>query len=170
MIANIFTALLKEVRSALRAPFWRRLVFLLGARARALVPGIEVHLNAAAPPAIAGPAVRMARLPDFTLDVVTIDEGETEVAPSTAGVWVRAWVLVDWAALLPTAMPRALNAHHWLALAGLPDEARTAYLLHRIGGLDIDQVAWLQACDVLMVERRLAQCLSAIAHHLERPM
>lgn len=55
MIANIFTALLTEVRSPLRAPFWRRLVVLLGARARALATGIEVHLDAAAPPAIAGP-------------------------------------------------------------------------------------------------------------------
>lgn len=166
MTMNASIALLTEVRSILHAPVWHRAFHMFGARFRALVDQLDAHLEAVAPPAIAGPATRMARLPDFNLEVVTVDERETEVAPSTAGVWVRAWVLINWEALLPTAMPLALNVSHRTVLSRLPEDTRNAYLLHRIGGLDIEQVAWLQGSDVAAVEKRLAHCLSAIAHQL----
>jgi DNA-directed RNA polymerase specialized sigma24 family protein len=140
---------------------------MFGARWPVLADSIDAHLDAIAPLSIAGPVASMARLPDFNLDVVTVDEGETEVAPSIAGVWIRAWVLINWEALLPTAMPKALNEGHRAVLSRLPEDTRNAYLLHRIGGLDIEQVAWLQGVDVATGEQRLAQCLGAIARHLD---
>ena len=167
MTADRSAALLTEVRSILRAPVWRRLFHMLGARWLVLADSIDAHLEANAPPAVAGPATSIARLPDFKLDIVTVDEEETEVAPSTAGVWIRAWVLINWEALLPTAMPKALNEGHRAALSRLPEDTRNAYLLHRIGGLDIKQVAWLQGVDVATGEQRLSQSLFAIARHLD---
>ena len=167
MTANMSTALLTEVRSILHAPVWRRLSYMFSARCRTLADKIDSHIQAFAPMSIAGLTARAARRSDFNLDVVTVDEGETEVAPATAGVWIRAWVLINWESLLPTAMPQALNEEHRAALSRLPEDTRNAYLLHRIGGLDIEQVAWLQGVDVATGERRLADCLSAIAHHLD---
>ncbi|MBA4090107.1 MAG: hypothetical protein C0494_05875 [Sphingobium sp.] len=169
MNANQSTALLAEVQSILHASSFRLLFRLFCPRLRVLADRIATHLETSMPPPIAHPAVTVARYADFNLDIVTVDEGEIEVAPSTAGVWVRSWVLVNWEALLPTAMPRALDARHRTALSALHPDTRDTYLLHRIGGLDIEQVAWLHGVDVAKSQKRLARGLAAIAHDVDRP-
>ncbi|SEJ91996.1 Sigma-70, region 4 [Sphingobium sp. AP50] len=100
-------------------------------------------------------------------DAVIMDAGDRPVAPTAQGVWLRAKYLVDWDLILPL-LPRFMNARYAAAIAERPFLERSVFLLHRMGGLELDEVAGRLACDVRTCEQLLAQALSGIALHVEK--
>lgn len=96
---------------------------------------------------------------------VVIDEAEMHVSPSRAGVWTRAWVLLDWEAILPH-LAAVLAVRYRAAITALPAVEKNVFLLHRMGGLPLSDIAAHMQCDAKTCEAALARALAILAHHL----
>lgn len=132
---------------------------------RALIRRIESYQRAAnLAPRFGSVIVAYARTRAMTLDGVAIDPGEDETRPSSAGVEVRAWLLipVDTVEALSLGEPAAE-----IAFARLDRTIRDVLILRTRHGLELDEIAARLGISRRRVRRALRQGIQVIGESLE---
>lgn len=157
--------LLRELRSALQVAPIRHFGPHRRRRNAALARDIDAYLQRDAPAPLALAAEAAARLTGTPAGVM-VDSGETHIVSTSAGVWLRARLLVDWDSILPL-LPNFVSSRYAGAIAALPEMARQIFMLHRFGGLDLGEIASRFDHDISTCERLLAQALANIARHID---
>ncbi|MFC4595406.1 RNA polymerase sigma factor [Sphingobium tyrosinilyticum] len=158
--------LLREIAAALRKPLFGRFWPMQRRRYAALADDIDRLLQQQAPTPLSlatAEAVQLADIPPG----VRVDVGQTNVMPTAAGVWVHAQFLVDWSLILPS-LPNFARSRYVEAIAALPERQRQVFMLHRFGGLDLNEIAKRLDQDISACERALAQALASIARHIDQ--
>lgn len=161
---DVFT-LLREVRLALQVAPIRQFGPHRRRRNAALARNIDAYLQRDEPTPLALAAEAAARFTGTPVGVM-VDSGETHIVSTTAGVWLRARLLVDWDAILPL-LANFVSSRYAGAIAALPETARQVFMLHRFGGLDLGEIASRFDHDISTCERLLAQALANIARTID---
>jgi hypothetical protein len=161
----VIEALLREVRSALRAPAIRHFHPRHRRETDALARRIEAYLDRFVPTPL-GLATVAAIVKSATSPAMIVDQAKPQVVATSAGVWIGAQLLVDWDDILPL-LPAYANSNYAAAIAALPERERTVFLLHRMGGLILRDIAQKLGCDVEDCEQLLGKALGALARRVD---
>lgn len=166
MTEMTITALLTEARALLCAKALRSLMAGHRRRAGGLISAIDRQLSARQPGALSRATV-LAAQSQRTEEWLTVDADEGHIAASATGVWIRAWLLLDWDSILPYLLEQLSPAYR-AAVAALPPAEREIFLLHRLGGISLCDLARRSQCDVVQTQCVLARALATIARQLDR--
>lgn len=154
--------LLRDAFDLLQLPWWR--IFSRNRRRRnaevaAKIGSLLVRIGPARHPAMVTRPTHRASSRDSAAE-----DDQIQLREATGGFWVREWLPITDVALArypPELRYRAI-------VAGLPEETREVFLLHRCGGLTYSQIAYLRELSKEQVEVHIAEALVLIGRALPK--